>query len=79
VQGIENVEGVFGNGALNKATFAIIKVYWDESQAGNPAHRQHAAAGCGLQDRILAECIQQDNKADATVTIVGMYDDASGY
>lgn len=48
VQGIEEVEGVLGNGALDKAAAAVVYVDGDEGKAGNPAAAKDAGAYDGL-------------------------------
>ena len=52
MQGVEEIEKIFGHGALDEAAAAVVHIDGNEGKSGNPG-AQHAAADDGLQETSL--------------------------
>ena len=70
MEGIEKVEGVFGQRALDKTPLAIIHTDGDEGQAGLPAAAQHTGPDYCLQDLIFPQNIQHQDKTVTAAAII---------
>ena len=68
--GIEGIEKVFGDRALDKATATIVEVDGYERQASNPAVVQETASCGSLKDAVMAKHVQQYDKAHPTVVVI---------